>query len=68
MCGFLLSQLGLAHAQKLEKLNMKGIEFMLKTLEARDPRAKTFDPKKVVDSSFLEELENSGFIETVWTK
>ena len=47
---------------------MKGIEFMLKTLEARDPRAKTFDPKKVVDSSFLEELENSGFIETVWTK
>ena len=26
-------------------VNMKGIEFMLKTLEARDPRAKTFDPQ-----------------------
>ena len=36
---------------------MKGIEFMLKTLEARDPRAKTFDPNAVVDSSFIQELE-----------
>jgi len=40
-------------------VNMKGIELMLKTLEARDPRAKTFDPANVVDSSFIQELEKS---------
>jgi len=49
-------------------VNMKGIEFMLKTLELRDPRAKTFDPNNVVDSSFIQELEKSGFIDTVWRK
>jgi len=49
-------------------VNMKGIEFMLKTLEPRDTRAKTFDPANVVDSSFIQELEKSGFIDTVWRK
>ena len=49
-------------------VNMKGIEFMLKTLELRDPRAKTFDPNAVVDSSFIQELDKSGFIDAVWKK
>jgi ABC-type nitrate/sulfonate/bicarbonate transport system substrate-binding protein len=49
-------------------VNMKGIEFMLKTLELRDPRAKTFDPNAVVDSSFIQELDKSGFIDAVWRK
>jgi len=49
-------------------VNMKGVEFMLKTLEARDPRAKTFDPHNVVDSSFIQELEKSGFVDAVWKK
>jgi NitT/TauT family transport system substrate-binding protein len=49
-------------------VNMKGIEFMLKTLELRDPRAKTFDPANVVDSSFIQELDKSGFVDTVWKK
>jgi ABC-type nitrate/sulfonate/bicarbonate transport system substrate-binding protein len=49
-------------------VNMKGIEFMLKTLELRDPRAKTFDPNAVVDSSFIQELEKTGFIDSVWKK
>jgi NitT/TauT family transport system substrate-binding protein len=49
-------------------VNMKGIEFMLKTLEARDLRAKTFDPNAVVDSSFIQELEKTGFIDAVWKK
>lgn len=47
-------------------VNMKGIEFMLKTLELRDPRAKIFDPNAVVDSSFIQELDKSGFIDAVW--
>jgi hypothetical protein len=47
---------------------MQGIEFMLKTLEVRDPRAKTFDAANVVDSSFIQELEKTGFIDSVWKK
>jgi len=49
-------------------VNMKGIGFMLKTLELRDPRAKTFDPSNVVDSSFIQELDKSGFIDAVWKR
>ena len=41
---------------------------MLKAVELRDPRAKTFDPANVLDSSFIQELEKSGFIESVWKK
>jgi hypothetical protein len=47
---------------------MKGIEFLLKIAELRDPRAKNFDPGSVVDSSFMQELENSGFIDSLWKK
>jgi len=54
--------------ERVPYVNMKGIEFMLKTLEPRDTRAKTFDPANVVDSSFIQELEKSGFIDTVWRK
>jgi hypothetical protein len=41
---------------------------MLKTLELRDARAKTFDPANVVDSSFIQELDKSGFVDAVWKK
>jgi len=56
------------YQDRVPYVNMKGIEFMLKTLEARDPRAKTFDPANVVDSSFIQELEKTGFVDAVWKK
>lgn len=56
------------YQDRVPYVNMKGIEFMLKTLELRDPRAKTFDPANVVDSSFIQELDKSGFIDSVWKK
>ncbi len=56
------------YQDRVPYVNMKGIEFILKTLESRDPRAKTFDPASVVDSSFIEELEKSGFIDSLWKK
>jgi ABC-type nitrate/sulfonate/bicarbonate transport system substrate-binding protein len=56
------------YQDRIPYVNMKGIEFMLKTLELRDPRAKTFDPNAVVDSSFIQELDKSGFIDAVWKK
>jgi NitT/TauT family transport system substrate-binding protein len=56
------------YQDRVPYVNMKGIEFMLKTLEPRDPRAKTFDPANVVDSSFIQELEETGFVDAVWKK
>jgi NitT/TauT family transport system substrate-binding protein len=53
---------------KLPFVNMKGVEFLLKIMETRDQRAKNFDPTAVVDSSFIEELEKTGFIDGVWKK
>jgi NitT/TauT family transport system substrate-binding protein len=54
--------------EKIPYVPMKGIEFLLKIAELRDPRAKNFDPSSVVDSSFMQELENSGFIDALWKK
>jgi ABC-type nitrate/sulfonate/bicarbonate transport system substrate-binding protein len=54
--------------EKIPYVPMKGIEFLLKIAELRDPRAKNFDPGSVVDSSFMQELENSGFIDSLWKK
>lgn len=56
------------YQERVPYVNMKGIEFMLKTLELRDPRAKNFDPASVVDSSFIQDLEKSGFVDSVWKK
>lgn len=49
-------------------VNMKGIEFLLHVTEARDPRAKNFDPAALIDSSFMQELEKTGFIDSVFAK
>lgn len=56
------------YQDRVPYVNMKGIEFILKALETRDPRAKNFDPASVVDSSFVQELEKSGFIDSVWKR
>lgn len=56
------------YQDRVPYVNMKGIEFMLKTLELRDPRAKNFDPNAAVDSSFIQELDKNGFIDSVWKK
>lgn len=53
---------------RIPYVNPKGIEFILKVIEDRDPRAKNFDPQAVVDSSFIEELDKSGFIDALWRK
>jgi hypothetical protein len=52
--------------EKVPHVNMKGIDFILKVIELRDSRAKNFDATSVVDPSFMQELENTGFINTVW--
>jgi len=54
--------------EKVPYVNMKGIDFILKVIELRDPRAKNFSPASVVDPTFIQELERSGFIDAVWSK
>jgi NitT/TauT family transport system substrate-binding protein len=56
------------YQDRVPYVNMKGVEFMLRTLESRDARAKAFDPNTVVDSSFIQELEKTGFIDSVWKR
>jgi NitT/TauT family transport system substrate-binding protein len=51
---------------KVPHVNMKGIDFILKVIELRDSRAKNFDATSVVDSSFMQELEKTGFVSAVW--
>ena len=53
---------------KVPLVNMKGIEFLLQITEARDPRAKNFDPAALVDSSLMQELEKTGFIDSILRK
>jgi hypothetical protein len=54
--------------EKVPYVTIKGIEFLLKIAQLRDPRAKNFDPGFVIDSSFMQELEKSGFIDSLWKK
>jgi NitT/TauT family transport system substrate-binding protein len=52
--------------ERVPRVNMKGIDFLLKVIELRDPRAKNFAPASAVDPSFIQELEKNGFIDAVW--
>jgi ABC-type nitrate/sulfonate/bicarbonate transport system substrate-binding protein len=54
--------------EKLPIVNLKGVEFLLQLTEARDPRARNFDPAALVDSSFMHELEKNGFIDAIYRK
>ena len=54
--------------EKLPFVNVKGVEFLLQLTEARDPRAKNFDPAALVDSSFMQELDKTGFIDSIYKK
>ena len=54
--------------EKLPFVNLKGVEFLLQLTEVRDPRAKNFDPAALVDSSFMQELEKTGFIDSIYKK
>jgi NitT/TauT family transport system substrate-binding protein len=54
--------------ERVPHVNMKGIDFILKVIELRDARAKNFSPASVVDPTFIQELEKSGFVDAVWRK
>jgi len=48
--------------------SMRGVETVLGFVEKDNPKAKTADPKSFVDDSLLREIDQSGFIKTLYQK
>ncbi|MGH7825107.1 MAG: ABC transporter substrate-binding protein [Candidatus Binatia bacterium] len=47
---------------------LEGLKTVLDEISERDPRAKTAKPQQFVDSSFIKELDQSGFIDGLYKK
>jgi hypothetical protein len=48
--------------------SLRGVETLLGFVEKDIPKAKTADPKSFVDDSLLREIEQSGFIKTLYAR
>jgi hypothetical protein len=48
--------------------SVKGLQTVLDELAARDPRAKTAKPEQFVDITFIQELDKSGYIDSLYKK
>jgi len=48
--------------------SLRGVETVLGYVEKDNPKAKTTDPKSLVDDSLLKEIEASGFVKTLYAK
>jgi hypothetical protein len=47
---------------------MEGLKFILAPLAEKDARAKAAKPEDFVDSSFIKELDESGYIDNLYKK
>jgi NitT/TauT family transport system substrate-binding protein len=57
------------YAQRLQKIplpTLKGIKFILDEMAEKQPRARNVSPESFVDSSLLQELDQSGFFKQLW--
>jgi len=45
---------------------LKGVESALSLAAETNPKAQNRKPDEFIDASFMEELERSGFIKSVW--
>jgi NitT/TauT family transport system substrate-binding protein len=48
--------------------SLRGVETVLGLVEKDNPKAKTTDPKSLVDDTLLREIEASGFVKTLYAK
>jgi hypothetical protein len=46
--------------------NLEAFKTIFKDVSNRTPSAKTANPKEFIDTSFLEELDKSGFIDRLY--
>lgn len=53
------------YIKKIPNINVKGVENSLALIAESNPRAKNRRPEDFMDTSYMEELEKSGFLKTV---
>lgn len=54
------------YIKKIPILTSKGVESALSLAAETNPKARSRKPSEFMDTSFMEELEKSGFIRSVW--
>lgn len=54
------------YIKKVPKVNPKGVENSLNLIAESNPKAKSRRPEEFMETSFMEELEKTGFIKSVW--
>lgn len=54
------------YIKKIPNVNVKGVENSLSLIAESNPKAKNRRPEDFMDTSYMEELEKSGFIKSVW--
>src|SRR6266498_2506063 len=54
------------YTKKVPKINPKAVETALNLLAEGNPKAKGRKAEEFVDTSFMDELETTGFIKSVW--
>jgi hypothetical protein len=54
------------YIKKIPTVNAKGVENSLGLIAETNPRAKNRKAEEFMDTSFMEELESTGFISSVW--
>ncbi|MBI2090643.1 MAG: ABC transporter substrate-binding protein [Deltaproteobacteria bacterium] len=54
------------YIKKIPKVNPKGVENSLSLIAESNPKAKGRKLEEFMDTSFMDELENTGFIKSVW--
>jgi len=54
------------YIKKIPKINLKGVENSLSLIAESNPKAKGRKADEFFDSSFMEELETTGFVKSVW--
>ena len=54
------------YIKKIPKVNLKGVENSLSLIAETNPKAKNRRPEDFMDTSYMDELEKTGFIKSVW--
>jgi NitT/TauT family transport system substrate-binding protein len=54
------------YIKKIPKINVKGVENSLSLIAENNPKARGRKAEEFMDTSFMDELEATGFIKSVW--
>lgn len=54
------------YIKKVPTITLKGVENALSLVAETNPKAKSRRPAEFIDNSFVDELEKSGFIKSIW--